>query len=71
MRDIIQTKLPDSLLADVHTSADHWAMDDSTRQRFKELIRDLDPETREIVCDLVRRFVSLEQIIEVIKKRRH
>jgi hypothetical protein len=40
---------------------DHWP-------RFLELIRDLDPETREIVCDPVRRWVPLEEIIRVIER---
>jgi hypothetical protein len=42
---------------------DHWP-------RFLELIRDLDPETREIVGDLIRRWAPLEEIIKVIEKRR-
>lgn len=40
-------------------------------QRFMELIRNLDPETRDIVRDLVHRLVQLEEIIQVIEKRRH
>jgi hypothetical protein len=55
----------------LHPSADHLAMDDPVLQRLGELIRHLDPETREIVCDLVRRLVSLEEINKVIEKRRH
>ncbi len=71
MRDIIQPKTPDLPLAYLRPSANHSAMHDPTWQRFMELIRNLDPDTREIVRDLVRRLVPLEEIILAIEKRRH
>jgi hypothetical protein len=41
-------------------------MRDSISRRFFAMTRNLDPETRAIVCDLVRRMVPLEEIIRLI-----
>lgn len=46
-------------------------MHDDLWRRFMVLIRDHDPDTREIVRDQVRRLVPLDEVVRTIERRRH
>jgi hypothetical protein len=46
-------------------------MHDDLWLRFMVLIRNLDPDAREIVRDQVRRLVPLDEVVRTIERRRH